>query len=117
MFEFLTNKSTPAAAKATAPKNAAMNAKSVPEPHPLDALTGGAFSASTAGDRAAKVRDWMATNPSAEQMQEVFKELSSRDKGAVKPIREKLDELKKAKEQNFVARSVFKLEEIDQKFK
>ena len=113
MFEFLTNKSTSAATptakaaasktvKATASKNAPMNAKSAPEPHPLDALTGGAFSASTAGDRAAKVRDWMATNPSAEQMQEVFKELSARDKGAVKPIREKLDELKKAKGQEAV---------------
>ena len=108
MFEFLTNKTTPAetaataAAKATAPKNASMNAKSAPEPHPLDALTGGAFSAPTAGDRAAKVRDWMATKPSTEQMQEVFKELSGRDKGAVKPIREKLDELKKAKGQEAV---------------
>jgi ATP-dependent RNA helicase SUPV3L1/SUV3 len=109
MFEFLTNKNNPAAtttavktAKATAAKNAPMNAKSAPEPHPLDALTGGAFSASTAGDRAAKVRDWMATNPSTEQMQEVFKELSARDKGAVKPIREKLDELKKAKGQEAV---------------
>jgi len=112
MFEFLTNKSSPAkstesAAKSpqsskTASKNAPMNAKSAPEPHPLDALTGGAFSAPTAGDRAAKVRDWMASNPSSEQMQEVFKELSLRDKGAVKPIREKLDELKKAKGQEAV---------------
>ena len=105
MFDFLTNKTTPTSAKAakvTAPKNAPMNAKSALEPHPLDALTGGAFSASTAGDRAAKVRDWMASNPSAEQMQEVFKELSARDKGAVKPIREKLDELKKAKGQEAV---------------
>jgi hypothetical protein len=79
-----------------------MNAKSAPEPHPLDALTDGAFSAPTAGDRAAKVRDWMAKNPSTEQMQEVYKELSARDKGAVKPIREKLDELKKAKGQEAV---------------
>jgi ATP-dependent RNA helicase SUPV3L1/SUV3 len=105
MFDFFTNKTAPAdtsAAKATAPKNAPMNAKSAPEPHPLDALTGGAFSAPTAGDRAAKVRDWMASNPSTEQMQEVFKELSARDKGAVKPIREKLDELKKAKGQEAV---------------
>jgi ATP-dependent RNA helicase SUPV3L1/SUV3 len=108
MFEFLTNKSAPAksvvptAQPPKAPKNAPMNAKSAPEPHPLDALTGGAFSAATAGDRAAKVRDWMATNPSTEQMQDVFKELSARDKGAVKPIREKLDELKKAKGQEAV---------------
>ena len=105
MFDFLTNKSAPVAPAAKAPKaskNAPMNAKSAPEPHPLDALTGGAFSAATAGDRAAKVRDWMATNPSTEQMQDVFKELSHRDKGAVKPIREKLDELKKAKGQEAI---------------
>jgi ATP-dependent RNA helicase SUPV3L1/SUV3 len=105
MFDFLTNKSAPAAPAAKVPKaskNAPMNAKSATEPHPLDALTGGAFSAPTAGDRAAKIRDWMATNPSTEQMQEVFKELSHRDKGAVKPIREKLDELKKAKGQEAV---------------
>ncbi len=111
MFEFLTNKSAPAKSVAQtattaksqkAPKNAPMNAKSAPEPHPLDVLTGGAFSAPTAGDRAAKVRDWMATNPTTEQMQDVFKELSARDKGAVKPIREKLEELKKAKGQEAV---------------
>jgi ATP-dependent RNA helicase SUPV3L1/SUV3 len=101
MFDFLTNKSAPVAPAAKAPK-APMNAKSAPEPHPLDTLTGGAFSAPTAGDRAAKVRDWMTTNPSTEQMQDVFKELSHRDKGAVKPIREKLDELKKAKGQEAV---------------
>ena len=101
MFDFLTNKSAPATPAAKVPK-VPMNAKSAPEPHPLDALTGGAFSAPTASDRAAKVRDWMATNPSAEHMQEVFKELSSRDKGAVKPIREKLDELKRAKGQEAV---------------
>ena len=101
MFDFLTNKTAPAAPAAKAPK-APMNAKSSSETHPLDALTGGAFSAPTAGDRAAKVRDWMATNPSTEQMQDVFKELSHRDKGAVKPIREKLDELKKAKSQEAV---------------
>ena len=101
MFDFLTNKTAPAAPAAKAPK-APMNAKSASETHPLDALTGGAFSAPTAGDRAAKVRDWMATNPSTEQMQDVFKELSHRDKGAVKPIREKLDELKKAKSQEAV---------------
>ncbi len=71
--------------------------------HPLDALTGGAFSAPTSGDRAAKVREWLATQPSTEQMQEVFKELSSKDKGAAKPVREKLDELKRAGAQEHIA--------------
>lgn len=69
----------------------------------LDALTGGAFSAPTSGDRAARVREWLATEPSPEQMQEVFRELSARDKGAAKPLREKLDELKRAKAQATLA--------------
>ncbi len=64
--------------------------------HPLDELTGGAFSAPTSGERAAKVREWLSSQPSTEQMQEVFRELSSRDKGAAKPLREKLDELKRS---------------------
>ncbi|MDO8769475.1 MAG: DUF349 domain-containing protein [Burkholderiaceae bacterium] len=84
---------------------APLTVKSAAKPtdtHPLDAVTGGAFSASTAGDRAARIRDWLAKNPSVEQMQEVFKELGTRDKGAVKPLREKLDELKRAKGQEAI---------------
>ncbi len=71
--------------------------------HPLDRLTGGAFSAPTSGERAGRVRDWLATEPTPEQIQEVFKELSARDKGAAKPLREKLDELKRAKGQETLA--------------
>ena len=73
------------------------------EPHPLDAVTGGAFSAPTSGERAARIREWLAKDPAPEQMQEVFKELSTRDKGAAKPLREKLDELKRAKGQAAMA--------------
>ena len=69
----------------------------------LDTLTGGAFTAPTAGERAQRIRDWLAGNPSAEQMQEVFKELSGRDKGAARALREKLDELKRAKGQEAIA--------------
>ncbi|MCD6077707.1 MAG: hypothetical protein K0R89_1645 [Ramlibacter sp.] len=71
--------------------------------HALDALTGGAFSAPTSGERAARVRDWLASEPSAEQMQDVFRELSARDKGAARPLREKLDEIKRAKGQEAIA--------------
>jgi ATP-dependent RNA helicase SUPV3L1/SUV3 len=67
--------------------------------HPLDAVTGGAFSAPTSGERAARVREWLATNPSLEQMNDVFKELSHRDRGAAKPLKERLDELKRQKSQ------------------
>ena len=69
----------------------------------LDALTGGAFTAATSGDRAARVREWLATSPAQELMQEVFKELSVKDKGAAKPLREKLDELRRAKTQDALA--------------
>ena len=69
----------------------------------LDALTGGAFTAATSGERAAKVRDWLGKAPTAEAIAEVFKELSGRDKGAAKPLREKLDEIKRAKGQEVIA--------------
>ena len=71
--------------------------------HPLDGLTGGAFSASTSGERAAKIRQWLATEPSAEKMAEVYKDLANRDKGAAKPLKEKLDEIKRSKGQEAVA--------------
>jgi hypothetical protein len=69
----------------------------------LDALTGGAFTAPTSGERAARLRDWLAGEPPAEQMQEVFRELSARDKGAARLLREKLDEIKRAKGQEAIA--------------
>jgi ATP-dependent RNA helicase SUPV3L1/SUV3 len=69
----------------------------------LDTLTGGAFSAPTSGERAARVREWLAGEPSTEQMQEVFRELSARDKGAAKLLRERLDEIKRAKGQEALA--------------
>jgi ATP-dependent RNA helicase SUPV3L1/SUV3 len=69
----------------------------------LDTLTGGAFSAPTSGERAARVRDWLAANPSVEQMQEVFRELSGRDKGAAKLLRERLDEIKRSRGQEAIA--------------
>ncbi|QHE86819.1 DUF349 domain-containing protein [Hydrogenophaga sp. BPS33] len=82
----------------TSPKPASPNAA-----HPLDAVTGGAFSASTSGERAARIREWLNTEPSLEQMNEVFKELSHRDRGAAKPLKEKLDELKRQKSQEQIA--------------
>ena len=69
----------------------------------LDALTGGVFSAPTSGERSARLREWLLTEPSQENMQDVYKELSSRDKGAAKNLREKLDELKRARGQDALA--------------
>ncbi len=71
--------------------------------HTLDALTGGAFTAPTSGERAARIREWLATNPSADQLADVYKELSNRDKGAAKLLKEKLDDVKRAKGQEAVA--------------
>ncbi len=69
----------------------------------MDALTGGAFSAATSGERASRIRQWLGTNPSYEQMSEVYKDLANRDKGAAKPLKVKLDELKRSKGQELVA--------------
>ena len=65
----------------------------------LDALTLGAFTAPTSGERAARVRDWLATAPTPEQLASVFKELSVKDKGAAKLVREKMDELRRVRDQ------------------
>ncbi|MBY0412311.1 MAG: DUF349 domain-containing protein, partial [Burkholderiaceae bacterium] len=73
------------------------------ESHPLDALTGGAFSAATSGERGSRIREWLTTQPAPEQLQEVFKELSARDKGAARAVRERLDEIRRAKGQEAIA--------------
>ena len=69
----------------------------------LDELTGGAFSAPTSGERATRVRAWLARDPAQDQLQEVFRELGARDKGAARPVRERLDEIRRAKGQAVVA--------------
>src|SRR6218665_2982608 len=74
-----------------------------PAPPRLDALTGGAFSAAASAERAAPIRDWLLTEPAPEQLQEVFKELSRRDKGAARAVRERLDEIRRAKGQQAIA--------------
>ncbi len=80
---------------------------SAPNRHPdlasLDALTQGAFTAPTSGERSARIRTWLATDPSAEALQDVFRELSARDKGAAKAVRERLDELRRARGQEQLA--------------
>ena len=69
----------------------------------LDQLTGGAFSAATSGERAARVRDWLLQNPTAELLADAFKELSVKDKGAAKLVRERLDDIKRSKLQETIA--------------
>ncbi len=79
--------------------------KSTPksDAHPLDGLTGGAFSAATSSERTARIRTWLATDPSLEQLADVYKDLANRDKGAAKPLKEKLDEVKRSKGQEAIA--------------
>ena len=97
---FLSKSSKADATPAVAVKSS--SAKSA-EPHPLDSLTGGAFSAPTSGERASRIRQWLTTEPTPEQMAEVYKDLANRDKGAAKPLKEKLDEVKRSKGQEAAA--------------
>jgi ATP-dependent RNA helicase SUPV3L1/SUV3 len=69
----------------------------------LDRLTGGAFSAATSGERASRIREWLQSEPAADQLADVFRELSVKDKGAAKLVRERLDEAKRAKGQEQLA--------------
>ncbi|MDZ7937924.1 MAG: DUF349 domain-containing protein [Rhodoferax sp.] len=69
----------------------------------LDRLTGGAFSAATSGERASRIREWLQSEPAADQLAEVFRELSVKDKGAAKLVRERLDDAKRAKGQEQLA--------------
>jgi hypothetical protein len=68
-----------------------------------DALTGGAFSAATSGERTQRVKEWMASDPPQDAVAEVYRELSTRDKGAAKLLRDRLDEAKRAKAQETIA--------------
>jgi ATP-dependent RNA helicase SUPV3L1/SUV3 len=83
--------------KSDRPTSAAAQTLDVPA---MDQLTGGAFTAPTTGERTARVRDWLATSPSPELMADVFRELSHRDKGAARPLKEKLDDIKRARLQD-----------------
>lgn len=83
--------------KSDRPTSAATQTLDVPA---LDQLTGGAFTAPTTGERTARVREWLSTSPSQELMADVFRELSHRDKGAARPLKEKLDDLKRARLQD-----------------
>ncbi len=65
----------------------------------LDGITGGAFSAPTSGDRSARVRVWLTGNPDVELMQAVFKELSVKDKGAARWIKDRLDDARRTRGQ------------------
>lgn len=69
----------------------------------LDALTGGALTAATAAERSDKVRSWLDTQPELDRVQEAFRELSHRDRGAAKALKDRIDELKRLRHQEQLA--------------
>ncbi|MFY7858376.1 MAG: DUF349 domain-containing protein [Limnohabitans sp.] len=69
----------------------------------LDSLTGGAFQAVTSAERCTRLREWLLTEPSESDLTEVYREMSTRDKGAAKLLKEKRDELKRAHGQEALA--------------
>jgi ATP-dependent RNA helicase SUPV3L1/SUV3 len=69
----------------------------------LDPLTADIFNAPTSGERSARLREWLQTEPSEDFMSEVYRELSARDKGVAKLLKEKLDELKRLHGQEALA--------------
>jgi ATP-dependent RNA helicase SUPV3L1/SUV3 len=71
----------------------------------LDALTAGAFTAATSGERITLLQTWLLTEPSLSALQDVFKEMSHRDKGAAKVLRDSMDEKRRNIEQEALAHS------------
>ena len=80
-----------------------MNTVSTPTVAELDAATGGAFTAATPGERAARLRAWLAGDPGIELLRHVYRELAPRDKGAAKLVKERLEEHKRARAQDEAA--------------
>ena len=76
-----------------------------PDLSALDALTGGAFTAATSGERITVLQTWLLTEPSLPALQDVFKEMSHRDKGAAKVLRDSMEEKRRNIEQEALAHS------------
>ena len=69
----------------------------------LDPLTAGIFQATTSGDRSARLREWLQTGPSEALLNDVYRELSTKDKGVAKQLKEKIDEIKRSHGQEALA--------------
>lgn len=94
-------------AKPPAPEPPTAQAQPAPaqasQPHPLDASTGGIFSAASSAERLQRVQQWLATGPDKALLQQVYKELSARDQGAAKPIRNHMTEIRQNQTQQDIA--------------
>ena len=62
-------------------------------------MTGGAFQAVTSGERSARLRAWLLTEPQTEWLEVAYREMLTRDKGAAKLLKEKSDELRRTRGQ------------------
>ncbi|WP_050995484.1 DUF349 domain-containing protein [Limnohabitans sp. Rim28] len=69
----------------------------------LDPLTAGIFQATTSGDRSARLREWLQTGPSEALLNDVYRELSTKDKGVAKQLKEKIEEIKRSHGQEALA--------------
>ncbi|THT97834.1 DUF349 domain-containing protein [Lampropedia puyangensis] len=94
LFPFFSRKPTEPPAPVAAPV-----AKTPPPPHPLDAVTGGVFSATSSAQRLECVSQWLASNPEPALLQQVYKALSASDKGAAKPIRQRMNDIRQSNHQ------------------
>lgn len=65
----------------------------------FDAITMGAFSAPSSAERVLRLQQWLAQSPPPEQVQLIYRELSHKDKGAARLLRERLDEIRHSKSQ------------------
>lgn len=71
--------------------------------HAQDLLIAGIFNAPTSGERSARLREWLNTEPAEDLLADVYRELSGRDKGVAKLLKEKLEEVKRAHGQEALA--------------
>lgn len=94
LFPFFSRKPEPPTAPIAEPV-----AKAPTPPHPLDAITGGVFSANSSAKRLECVNLWLASNPEPAVLQQVYKALSASDKGAAKPIRQRMNDIRQNNQQ------------------
>lgn len=69
----------------------------------LDPLAAGIFNAPNSAERSVRLREWLLSDPAEGLMADVYKELSGRDKGVAKLLKEKLDEIKRSHGQEALA--------------
>ncbi|WP_396432884.1 DUF349 domain-containing protein [Limnohabitans sp.] len=69
----------------------------------LEPLVAGIFKAPNSAERSVRLREWLLSEPAESLMADVYRELSGRDKGVAKLLKEKLDEIKRSHGQEALA--------------